>query len=224
MSKKTEPVEETMEALWKKLKVGYAKFEFNCGGDSMGDTDLKFYTDKGTLMKSKKLLELDEHINDIIYDQVEFYVNSDGHYMGESGHVEIRLDEDGDEPTFTFDKYATSEFSEAYTEHAEVLLTDAQVKFIKQNVSNMNGGFDSGNNINYSRNFILTEDDEDMITDLMDDLDETAANHEFEVEGEYSYEEWYTWTTGEPNDLKIKNNKLTIEVSRNFTEYRDSSL
>ena len=43
---------------WKEAKISYANFEFNCGGDSMNDTDLIFYDDNGNNieMKSSRLV------------------------------------------------------------------------------------------------------------------------------------------------------------------------
>ena len=77
--------------LWKELGVDYANFEFSCGGDSMNDTSIQIFDDKGSEIDC---VEIRDYIDDVIYHKVEFYEASDGHYMGEAGNVEIRLSDD----------------------------------------------------------------------------------------------------------------------------------
>ena len=74
---------------WKEKGVDRAEFEFSCGSDSMNDTSLVFFDkeDKEVIMSNKSRETLD---NDI-YKEVEFYVNSDGHYQGEHGTVLVEF-------------------------------------------------------------------------------------------------------------------------------------
>ena len=77
--------------VWKELEVDYVNFEFSCGGDSMNETSIKIYNSKNQEIDSNKIRI---YIDDVIYHNVEFYEASDGHYLGESGIVKIRLNED----------------------------------------------------------------------------------------------------------------------------------
>ena len=152
----------TQEAvkLWKELGITECEMEFSCGGDSMNDYTFTFF--KGS--EKIESPELDTFFEDEVYKHVEFYVNSDGHYMGESGKVHIELDEEDDEllfqnHPFTYSKSAQSEFSERFTSVGEMKLTKKELEFLQKNVSNINGG-DGDFNMNFKRDFILTDEDE----------------------------------------------------------------
>ena len=79
--------------LWKELKIESGTMEFSCGGDSMNDYSFTFYGGGKEIESS----ELKDYFDDAVYKHVEFYVNSDGHYQGEAGTVEITLDNDDDD-------------------------------------------------------------------------------------------------------------------------------
>ena len=88
-------------------RIDELETDFYCGGDSMGDTELRIYDKKEQSLHDdinfereggsswgeykERILTL---IEDKIYADVEFYVNSDGHYQGESGVVEMTFDEE----------------------------------------------------------------------------------------------------------------------------------
>ena len=91
-----------MVALWKEKGITECSMEFDCGGDQMNDYTFTFYTKEGQV----ECEELDSYFDGEVYNNVEFYVNSDGHYMGENGYVYIRLDDD--EESFTYTKDAQS--------------------------------------------------------------------------------------------------------------------
>ena len=95
--------------LWKELGVTHINFEYSCGGDSMNDTTLNIH--KGDEIIEND--ELDSYFDNEVYKRVEFYVNSDGHYQGESGNVLIELNDD--ETDFNFMKSGTSEYNETIT-------------------------------------------------------------------------------------------------------------
>src|ERR1700691_5187239 len=99
---------ETIE-LWNKLKIESCTMKFSCGGDSMNDYSFTFYGG-GKEIESP---ELKDYFDDAVYKHVEFYVNSDGHYQGEAGTVEITLDDDDD---FSYCKAAQSEYEEEHVE------------------------------------------------------------------------------------------------------------
>ena len=56
--------------------------------------EIKFFNDKNEEVDCP---ELEDYSDGEIYNQVEFYVNSDGHYQGESGVVRIELNGEEDE-------------------------------------------------------------------------------------------------------------------------------
>ena len=218
----------TQEAvkLWKELGITECEMEFSCGGDSMNDYSFNFF-------KGSEKIESDELNNffeDEVFKRVEFYVNSDGHYIGESGKVIIELDEDYDDEedyTFSYSKSAQAEFSERFTSVGEMKLTKKELEFLQKNVSNINGG-DGEINFNFKRDFILTDEDEKTLEELKDKVDTFAVEFEVEGDGEGDASDWYSFTTSdEENDetpkLTFEDNKLVLRVSREFYVYRDSA-
>jgi hypothetical protein len=73
-------------ARWKELNVDRVVLTFNCGGDSMGDMDWEVFGANDQRIEDEDLIS---YFDRVIFDKVEFYVNSDGHYIGESGTVTI---------------------------------------------------------------------------------------------------------------------------------------
>lgn len=204
--------------LWKKLKIKECILTFDCGGDNMGSTDFIF-TDVDD--KEIESAELTAFFNEAIYNNVEFYVNSDGHYQGESGTVTITYNED--EKDFDYDKSATSEWSESCRNIMEVELTDEMVNFIKENVSNINGGRDGGIVVNYKKDLILSDADEKLVEELQY-LIETETS-EYDPDDVPEIDEWYTFTTNNPDtslkELTLEGNNLKIEITNSYTEFKD---
>jgi len=205
---------------WKELGIITCVMVFNCGGDSMGDTDFIFHTKKTKI--SDEMLE--EYFENEVYNNVEFYVNSDGHYMGESGTVEITLDEDDDEPFFDYSKSAQSEWNEQTRNVLSIKLTPEMIDFINKNVSNINGSQDRLT-INYKRDFILSDADE-KIHDELETLIQTETE-EYQPGDVSSVDDWHTFTTADDEDdetdsLVIKDGMLLVNITNSYTEYRDS--
>ena len=71
-------------ALWKELGITTANMEFSCGGDSMNDYHFSFYNSENKEVQSG---ELESFFDDEVFRGVDFYVNSDGHYIGEFGKI-----------------------------------------------------------------------------------------------------------------------------------------
>lgn len=210
--------------LWKELGINRAEFEFNCGGDSMNDTTLNFY-DKSN--KSVNSNELWNFFDNEIYKQVTFYEASDGHYQGEAGIVHIELDTESDnedEHDFTYSKDSEAEYNETFNDNAFVELTPEQLAFIEKNVSNINGGEDFHNaTINYKRDFIMTERDEEIANEIAELVNDFAQEFEFENSvGEPM--DWYSFTTNDNHfdKLTIENNCLGLEINRTFVVYQQS--
>jgi hypothetical protein len=123
--------------LWKELGIVSARMNFSCGGDSMGDTDWEFEDDNG-LVNSP---DLESYFDNEVYRRVNFYEASDGHYMGEFGTVEVELDDsDEDDVIFNYYKNAQSEWEEAIDNDVEVELTEEEANYVKEYVSDINGG------------------------------------------------------------------------------------
>jgi hypothetical protein len=209
-------------ALWNELGITTANMEFSCGGDSMNDYHFSFYNSENKEVKSG---ELESFFDDMVFKRVDFYVNSDGHYIGESGNVTIEIDEDKEEPDFVYYKNAQAEWSESFTDEVAVELTEKEVEFVRSKVLNLVGSQD-GDAINYKGDCILNNEEEQISDTLSQKIKEVAENHEFEnAEGEE--EEWFQYNTDEvDSDVlpKIVGNTLFVSVTRQFLVYTDSEL
>ena len=178
----TQPViieDEKAIKLWKKLGVDKCEVEFSCGGDSMGDLDSMLYDKDGVQINNDELVE---YFNNVVYDKVEFYVNSDGYYQGESGKVHIDLDTENE---FTYSKDSESEYSETTEVEIFVPLNDKQVAFIKEKVSNINGGNDDVG-FNYNGDHILTDEEDVLMEEIGQYIDQFVSEYPYDVEGELS--------------------------------------
>lgn len=200
---------------WKELGVVKAVFNFTCGGDSMGDTSFQFFDKKGEIDGS----ELESYFENSVYENETFYDASDGYYQGESGTVTITLNEEED--CFDYCKQSKSEYCESKESTIEIELSPQMIKFIKDNVSNINGGTD-GFAINYKKDFIMTDEEEELIKKLEEKIDRITSKFEPEIPEECECEEWYRYTTNEEGEvLTIKKNSLVVHITNNYTEFRD---
>jgi hypothetical protein len=217
MSNETISREKTIIKLWKELEITSIDFKFSCGGDSMNETEIEIYTKNGVIQNS----EIEDYFDNEVYKNVSFYEASDGHYIGESGVVEINLEneDDEDECSFSYSKSAQAEFSENFTENVDVELTDKEVEFINANIINFNGE-ETNVNVVYKDDIFLTDEDELLVNDLLKKIDDTISNYTpNDYEGEL--QDYYTFNTKEDN-LTIEDNLLTFEVNFNAYVYRDS--
>lgn len=118
---------------WKELGIVYAEFEFDCGGDSMGDTSITLYVKDGTV----ECEEVATYIDYQVYQNVQFYENSDGHYLGEHGTVHIELDdssEDEDEHDLVFSKSSMSQFCESEQDTIQIPITKEESEYLREHV------------------------------------------------------------------------------------------
>ncbi len=206
--------EKTLKAieLWKELGITSANMEFSCGGDSMNDYSFTFFKDD-EIVNSK---ELDAFFDDDIFRSVDFYVNSDGHYQGEYGNVEIELSDEEDED-FTYYKSSTSEWSETQNSTIKIQLTDEMVEFLNKHVNSLNGGYDEFLTIDYKNDFVMTDNEEKVLAEIEKLIDDKTASFEpDDVEGEL--EEWFTFSA---EQIIIDDNKLQIEIENQVTIYRE---
>lgn len=204
---------ETAEAikLWNELGLKSATMEFSCGGDSMSDWSFTFYDEKGEVSCEKLRLFFDDEV----FNKVEFYVNSDGHYQGEAGQVEITL-EDGD---FSYLKDAEAEYEEQHSEETLVPMSAKMIKFIEENVFNINGG-DGDAIINFKKDLILNDEQEILMNEIEELLKDTSDTFEpKEINEELN--DWRSFTTGE-NELTVTDNSLKINMTVSYTKFEPS--
>jgi hypothetical protein len=211
---------------WKKLGIDNANMEFSCGGDSMSDYSFTFYTKNTSAVTGRpenisvESEELVVFFDRQIFDDVEFYVNSDGHYIGESGNVVITLNDEED--GFEYDKQSQSEWSESYEETIHIRLSNSEVEFIKNKILNINGGQDGDATFNYKIDCVITDEEEELIEVLGKRLENECETYEFQdVEGEE--EDWFTWSTNQEVDDVIQfteEDELVVMVRRNFIQYK----
>jgi hypothetical protein len=221
--------ENVIEAVseWKKLGIDNANMEFSCGGDSMSDYSFTFYTkNKSAVTGRPENIEVESEalisFFDLqIFDDVEFYVNSDGHYIGESGNVVITLNDDED--GFEYDKQSQSEWSESYEETIHIKLSKEEVEFVKNKILNINGGQDGDATFNYKIDCVITDEEEELIETLGKRLENECETYEFEdAEGEE--EDWFTWSTNQEVDDVIQfteEDEMLVMVRRNFIQYKE---
>jgi hypothetical protein len=206
-----------MIELWKKLDIQRCEMEFSCGGDSMNETDFTFYDSQDNQVDAD---ELESYFEGEVYNQVEFYEVSDGHYMGEFGQVVITLEDDDDEPFFQYDKQSQSEWEEREIEVMKYDLTDSEVKFLTEKVDSIVGGED-GQAINYKTDCVLSDEEEELSEKLLQDIADAANEYDFQdADGEP--QDWFTFSTdtGE-GEIEIIDNKLSVEVQRSFYQLKD---
>ena len=211
---------------WKKLGIDNANMEFSCGGDSMSDYSFTFYTKNKSVVTGRlENIEVESEalisFFDLqIFDDVEFYVNSDGHYIGESGNVVITLNDDED--GFEYDKQSQSEWSESYEETIHIKLSKEEIEFVKNKILNINGGQDGDATFNYKIDCVITDEEEELIEVLGKRLENECETYEFQdVEGEE--EDWFTWSTNQEVDDVIQfteEDELVVMVRRNFIQYK----
>jgi hypothetical protein len=211
---------------WKKLGIDNANMEFSCGGDSMSDYSFTFYTkNKSAVTGRPENIEVESELLisffDLqIFDDVEFYVNSDGHYIGESGNVVITLNDEED--GFVYDKQSQSEWSESYEETINIKLSKEEIEFVKNKILNINGGQDGDATFNYKIDCVITDEEEELIEVLGKRLENECETYEFE-EAEGEQEDWYTWSTNQEVDDVIQfteEDELVVMVRRNFIQYK----
>ncbi len=206
-----------MIELWKKLDIQRCEMEFSCGGDSMNETDFTFYDSQDKQVDAD---ELESYFEGEVYNQVEFYEVSDGHYMGEFGQVVITLEDEDDEPFFQYDKQAQSEWEEREIEVMKYDLTDSEVKFLTEKVDSIVGGED-GQAINYKTDCVLSDEEEELSEKLLQDIADAANEYDFQdADGEP--QDWFTFSTDTGDgEIEIINNKLSVEVQRSFYQLKD---
>ena len=204
-------------ALWKEQGIERVEMEFYCGGDEMGDYSFRYYNADDVELDEVK--ELFDYFDEEVFKKIDFYVNSDGHYMGESGSVHITIDDsDNEDIDFDYVKSAQSEWNESLTNTLSVTLNEEQINYVKEFISSINGGSDENTQFNYSKDFIMTDEHERIEKEIGTIIDDITSDYEPDTENEVG--EWFNYQNEEP--MFDDDNTLLIEINNETTLYRDS--
>jgi hypothetical protein len=195
---------------WLEKGVDRAEFEFSCGGDSMNDTSLVFFDkeNKEVIMSNESRETLD---NDI-YSNVEFYVNSDGHYQGEHGTVLVEFNVEENE--FNYSKSATEEWSESFSDIITIEITPELHKFCKEYVLEISGE-SNYLDIEYAKDFYINSEKLEMLKDIQEIINENMDNHEPEDTSEGEIEDYLEMSGFEI----ISNNQIKFNYDYRKTVY-----
>jgi len=213
MSNQEEVFDEQLQEVikeWKALGISYCHMTFSCGGDQMDEYTFAYYDEKGREIKAESL---DGYFDIEVFDRVDFYEASDGHYVGERGYVEITLEEEeGEGSFFNYSKCAVSIYNEEMSTEVDVKLTEDESRVFKENIVSISKDFHSEDcHYVYRKDCIISEKDYETIESIEKELDDTAETYdEWEHELE-SADDQYRWTASF-ND----SGKLVLQIIRFF--------
>ena len=157
--------------IWKECGVHEAKFHFDCGGDSMNETSWVFLDSKGETIDSSSLSVVESQLESDVYDNIQFYEASDGHYLGESGTVNVTLNDEGD----GFDMYKSSieRWSETISVDQEIDISEELGMLLHKKIDSIvsvdGWGIRSGlgeAERNYKEDCIITDREEELISEF----------------------------------------------------------
>ncbi len=208
-------------ARWKELNVDRVVLTFNCGGDSMGDMEWDVRTADDELISNE---DLTSYFDREVFNRVDFYVNSDGHYIGESGTVTILLEDDMEaEQDFIYNKEAYSDYSESHESTVLIELTDAEVAYIKEYIRDINGGAEERVNINYSKDFIMTDEMVELEASIAEKIgDFTSQYMPEDIEEDGQLDDWYNFNTDDFDPIEFEGNSIKVTINNSVTVQRYS--
>jgi hypothetical protein len=121
--------------IWKECGVQEAEFHFDCGGDSMNETHWVFLDSKGKHMDSPNIsgVGIESQLEHEVYDRIRFYEASDGHYLGESGTVNVTLNDE--ENDFDMYKSSTEQWSETLSFDEEIDISEELGRLLHKKVA-----------------------------------------------------------------------------------------
>lgn len=199
--------------LWKECKVQSATFTFSCGGDDMSDTEWEI---KAKSNKKKKLGELESLLDDLVYKEVEFYVNSDGHYQGEFGIVDVTIDEDDkDDVRLFFVKDSTSEFTECYEEEINVEMNETEKRLFTDYIQTFVGGRDDNTVIDYKMDCILSDEEKKVIDNFIEKISEITNDLEIKADDYDPHSDNHRWNIF--TMVGVNGDYLTVNIQKNYT-------
>lgn len=197
--------------LWKQHNIDSVVFSFNCGGDSMGDTEIKIYSK--TEVFSIENQTIHDYFDNEVYNNVDFYENSDGYYLGESGEVVITLN--NDENDFDYSKSSTEEYSESVVNIIKIPLSNEEIEYINEYVQSINGSYSDDTNFNYKKDFIKNDNHIDLEKSISESITEICDG--YTPEDINDVDEWYSYNTDNP--LVFDGNNLVININNTYTRY-----
>jgi hypothetical protein len=210
--------QEKIIQLWKEKGVANIDYEFDCGGDSMGDATLNILDKEGELIECK---EIEDYFKNKIYDNVEFYVNSDGHYMGERGNVYVYLNDEQD--GFDYSKSSTEEYNEREQFDEMIELSEEEIGYVDLYVNNINTGWGDNINFNYKTDFIKTDRHEELEKSIGEKLTKFYDDYKPELLGEDSGSDMSFNTNEDENVITIEGNTLKVTLYYESYVYKEGA-
>jgi hypothetical protein len=220
--------EEKIKALFKKNIIDKIIVDYSAGGDSMNDIYVDSFWKEGKEKTSLKSLEkYKEIIPELTYSNVSFYVNSDGHYMGESGVVNITYNQEEDE--LEYNKEGQYEYQEHHSEEVQIKLTKEEGEFYSSFINyifideTVNGENLDDFSVKFKNNFVLSIKNEKLIRGIIQKYSTALQNTIYEIhcQNEEIANEFFS---ADNTELEINDNNeymLYTEVNYYITEYRD---
>lgn len=157
--------------IWKECGVHEAEFHFDCGGDSMNETSWVFLDSKGETIDSSSLSVVESQLESDVYDNIQFYETSDGHYLGESGTVNVTLNDE--ENDFDMYKSSTEQWSETLSVDQEIDISEELGVLLHKKIDSIvsvdGWGIRSGlgeTERNYKEDCIITDREEELISEF----------------------------------------------------------
>lgn len=224
MKKKKKDVTSVLDAIqeWKELGIVLGKMEFSCGGDSMNDWSYIFLSKDDKEVESEFLVSF---FDEEVFKKVDFYVNSDGHYQGEAGTVDITLDEKEESPEFKYDKISQSEWTETLSEYCEIKVSPKEYEFLKNKISMISGeGWNTDVEVIYKGDCILSDKELKMLDRLKEEFSDASDSYEFEeVPDDYEERdsENNTWEFDSSSEECLKDGKVFVTITGSFYVFKD---
>lgn len=157
--------------IWKECGVHEAEFHFDCGGDSMNETSWVFLDSKGKVIDSSDLSAVEQQLQSDVYDNIQFYEASDGHYLGESGTVNVTLNDEED--GFDMYKSSKSQWSETLSVNQEIDISEELGMLLHKKIDSIvsvdGWGIRHGlgeTERNYKEDCIITDREEELISEF----------------------------------------------------------
>jgi len=194
----------------------YALFIYDCGGDSFNHSEIQLFDKNDNLIdvdlipNNQSLKELCDFIDNDVYSSNEFYVNSDGYYLGEHGTIKVVLLENGDEDLEVSKRYTIDdilsgdydeeietfelsqvsedryeEFSEQVVEQIDIDFTPEELELLNKYVSSFERNY-SENNVEYVSDAIIPTELE-VIFDKIHNTIVSELDEGLDLEDELSY-------------------------------------
>lgn len=117
-----------LSSYWKTLNIERIVYSYSGGGDSMDGSEIKIFCKDDSILEEHALHNI---VDNIIFDNFNFYFDSDGHYIGEYGTVTItkEINEDGEEG-YLFKKENNERYNESEHNLLNISLTEDEYFYL----------------------------------------------------------------------------------------------